>query len=240
MLRKLGPFVALCAIALISQAVSSAAEFEGIQQGADWLVTQTGTFFVIGGVNVPLMGVPDPLFNGADTIIQRLSDLNVPDVAGSTATTNLHMLELQLQSTAPVNIGGSFFDVFVNLNPAIPTTGTLTLTQTVSGEGIPEGTFTSFFDVFFTLTFKQGGVTVPCPIGATAPNCNLELTLTGSGQWTDDVPGVWLVGSVTESHPGSGVHMARQIPTAPEPASGLVFATGLAGVVALVNRKRRR
>jgi hypothetical protein len=230
----------LCTIALISQAVSSAAEFEGIQAGADWLVTQPGTFFVIGGITVPLIGVADPRFNGADTIIQRLSDLNVPDIAGSTATTSLHMLELQLQSTAPVNIGGNFFDVFVNLNPATQTNGTLTLVQIVSGEGIPEGTFTSFFDVFFTLTFKQNGVTVPCPIGATAPNCNLELTLTGAGQWTDDVPGVWMVGQVIESHPGSGVHMAQQIPTGPEPASSILFGAGLAGIIMLVNRKRRR
>lgn len=55
----------------------------------------------------------NPAFpGGPDTIVTRLSDLIVPDVVNSQSTTSTRMTLLSLKSTAPVNFGGTFFDVY--------------------------------------------------------------------------------------------------------------------------------
>src|SRR5260370_8143003 len=119
------------------------------------------------------------------------------------------MTLLALKSTAPVNFGGTFFDIYVDLDPTPghTTNGTLTLTQTVAGEGTPEGTFTSFFDVFFDIDLTPAGQPkAACVIGA---NCTAsEAQLNGSGSCTDATPhGLSLVRNA--NYPA---------PTAPHPA----------------------
>lgn len=221
-----GPAVSLILAICLCPAISTGqatSDTDIVPAGPDMFATQPGTFFnlpAIGQVN--FLGVPDA--QGADTIIQRLAAINVPDVIGATETVPLKMTMLDLKSTAPVNIGGSFFDVLVTLNPGIASTGTLDLTQTVNGEGIPEGTFTTSLDVNFILTFEQNGKPIPCPLGNA--NCDQMLSLTGNGLWTDDLGEHWIIGGVKESHPGGGVHIAREIP---EPASLLLIGAGLLG-----------
>jgi hypothetical protein len=180
----------------------------------------------------------NPLFaGGPDTIVRRLSDLNVPDVANSSATTATIMTLLALKSVAPVNVGGSFFDIYVDLDPGHVTNGSLTLTQTVAGEGISEGVLNSFFDVFFDLSLTPvGQPKAPCTVGV---NCfpGEVNPLNGSGSWTDDTTnGVFLVGQVNYVAPTEG-HNAMQIPT-PEPASLLLVSAGLAGLLALAKLRR--
>jgi hypothetical protein len=58
----------------------------------------------------------------------------------------------------PVNIGGSFFDVFVTLDPG-PNSGGLNLSR--ASDSASSGTFNSFFDVFVELDLT--------PIGGGAP-----------------------------------------------------------------------
>lgn len=194
-----------------------------VPAGPDMFVTQPGTFFVIPGIGqVNFLGVPNA--QGADTIVQRLSAIDVPDVAGATQTIDTKMTLLDLKSTAPVNIGGSFFDVFVTLNPNIASTGTLMLTQTINGEGVPEGTYISTLNVNFVLTFEQNGNAVACPLGA--GNCDQLLSLTGNGLWTDDLGIDWIIGPVNEKKPNGGRHRATLLP---EPSSLMLMGAGLLG-----------
>src|SRR5262249_51221379 len=61
-----------------------------------------------------------------DTIVQRKADAILP-VVGSSATIPIEMVALSLQSARPVNVGGSFFDVFVHLTPNTHSEGTMTI-----------------------------------------------------------------------------------------------------------------
>jgi hypothetical protein len=221
----------LLTIALVCNAQVAPGDADFVPAGNDLLKTLPGTFFVIGGTSVPLHGVPDP--TGADTIIRRLADISIPDVIGASQTINTQITELNLMSNPGAGPGGT--TVFINLTPGVASLGTLTMTQTINGEGIPEGTFRSFFDVFFDVQLLAGNQPVPCsPAGGIL--CHEELTLTGSGLWTDDLPGGFLVGQVTESHPGGGVHVAQPNP---EPGTLLLFGTGLALVVLSLKRRHR-
>lgn len=221
-----------------------------IPAGFDYFVTLPGTYFDINGTPVPLTGIPDPGNNGADTIVQRLSSIDLPDTAGSTETILTVMTELNLTGVDPFcpQIGGAPCDVFINLDPTNPTLGSLAFTQTVNGDAAVdpscgggtaacEGTFTSFFDVFFDISFTTlGGTPLPCDLSGDTVCPQSDLTLTGSGSWTDGT-GLFVVGGqVTESHPGAGVHVAHQIET-PEPGTWLLLGLGL-GLAALSRRRQ--
>src|SRR5260370_15818130 len=183
LIRGSRSLVLLCVLAIASQIVTRADFFEGVQKGTDWLVTLPGTFVVVNGSTIPMMGNPS-FAGGPDTIVQRLTDMVVPDVINSSATTATKMALLALKSTAPVNFGGTFFDIYVDLDPGHATNGTLTFTQTVSGEGIPEGTFSSFFDVFFTIDLTPAGQ--PKAASVIGANCTAsQAQLNGSGSWSD-------------------------------------------------------
>jgi len=136
MVRKItSTLVLLCVLAIASGTVTRASETtEGVLAGTDWLVTLPGTFVTFMGNPIAMMG--NPAFpGGPDTIVTRLSDMIVPDVVNASGTTATIMTLLSLKSVAPVNVGGSFFDVYVNLDPGHVTNGSITLTQTVAGEG---------------------------------------------------------------------------------------------------------
>jgi len=225
------PFVVFSLLATVPLCNAQVADTDFVPAGADVLKTLPGTLFVIGGISVPLHGVPDA--TGADTIIQRLAAISIPDVIGSTQTINTQMTELNLMSDAGAGPGGS--TVFIGLTPGVPSLGTLTMVQTINGEGIPEGTLTSFFDVFFDIRLLAGTQPVPCdPAGDIV--CHSELTLTGSGLWTDDIPGGFLVGQVVEQHPGGGVHIAQNNP---EPGTFVLLGSSILLASLCLKRRHR-
>jgi hypothetical protein len=212
--------------------------------GPDYFKTVTGTFFTIAGVPVPLTGIPDPAKFGADTIVQRLGNIDVSDVLGATQTINTQMTALNLTGVDPIcPATGAPCKVFIHLDPAAPTLGDLSFTQTINGEGSIEGTFTSFFDVFFDLSFTTlGGAPLPCDSLGNTGCLQPDITLTGFGSWTDDNGQLFIVGGlvheVTPSSPG--VHNAQQIQSTPEPVSSVLLGTGLASLLAMGRRRRFR
>jgi hypothetical protein len=244
---KSAPLALLVVLTCASQSMLRAGtcvnDADCILAGFDYFVTTAGTFFTIAGVPVPLMGIPDPAHFGADTIVQRLMNIDVADVINSTQTVNTQMTELALTGVDPncPQPGIGACNVFIHLDPAHPTLGNLIFTQTVNGEGVPEGTFTSFFDVFFDLSFTTlGGAPLPCDVNGNTTCLQPDLTLTGSGSWTDDNGGAFIVGgTVQESHPSPpGVHDAQQIQPTPEPVSAALLGVGLAGLLALARRRQ--
>ena len=60
---------------------------------------------------------PFPPNGTFDTVIQRLNDVTLSGI-GSTGTADIRFRYLSLMSTAPVDIGGSFFDLYVGLDPS--------------------------------------------------------------------------------------------------------------------------
>ena len=233
----ISPVLVLAFLALVSP-LSIQADSETIPAGNDYLITVPGvTYTTIPGIGkVPLMGNPSacgsPCLGGSDTVVHRDTEvLGTPDVPGAQeGTISTTLTQLWLKSVAPVNIGGSFFDVFVNLDPAAPpSTGLLDL-QNTSGDGtpsVPEGDFKidSFFDIFVELTLT--------PVGGGAPVVDHEEILLGAGGsgWNDPDDGAasFLALPVQECTADlSTCHVAVNT-SVPEPGSVLLLMTAMAG-----------
>jgi PEP-CTERM motif len=160
-----------------------------ILAGTDYISTPAGSSFDFGP------GIGTVTFQGrfgpgvADTMITRLDNAILPNV-GDTDTVRLQMRLLELMSVAPVNIGGSFFDVFVSLDPNARSLGEMTIHHEFPDDDgpAPEGTFTSMLSVHFIASFVPVLGGNPTEIKAT-----LDLTSLPT-QWSHEPPpGVLLV-----------------------------------------------
>src|SRR5260221_6761218 len=154
MVRVSTPFQTILLVLGFSMAVSAAdidPTVPSVALGSDYFATQPGTHFNFGGGigDVNLLGLPIGPFN-TDTIIQRRADA----VLGGQPIP-IQMVALSLKSTAPVSVGGSFFDVFITLDPANLANDTGTMS--IAGNTTAGGTFSSALNVFFQAHFAPTG-----------------------------------------------------------------------------------
>jgi hypothetical protein len=161
-------------------------------------------------VKVPVVINP----NEVSTVIQR-GAIHFNNV-GDTDTVPIEIVELHLTSIDPIMVTygsepPSFFDVFVDLDPAASQTpGSLQLTWTgFNTAGFPVGTMQTTLPVDFRLQF----------IGTEPSDPQAQMPLTGSTVLGPGGPG--------------GTWQAT-----PEPTTLLLFISGLAGVVGIGLRKR--
>ena len=113
-------FVAVIALSLSAIAAAQPSPLT-VALGFDYLQTQPGSSFQLrsGNRSCELHGVPltaalippgyQQSLAGTDTIVQRQADA---DINGNPIP--IQLMALSVESTAPVNVGGSFFDVFVH------------------------------------------------------------------------------------------------------------------------------
>lgn len=149
-----------------------------ILAGSEYRTTAAALFDFGAGIGpIALTGAFGP--GVVDTVITRLENAMLPAI-GSSDTIDIQMRLLELRSIAPVFIGGSFFDVFFDLDPSRVSTGTMTISHEFPDNGTPapEGTYTSTL----TLNYRASFV----PVGAGTP-----MTLTGSVTRTTPGPLPW-------------------------------------------------
>ena len=247
---KAQAIVALCFGAILALSfcpTARAIEIE-ILSGPEYFATQPGTEFSFGSYGtINLMGVPFGPGN-TDTIVERLSQ--APVSPGGTIQIPIEIVALSMESTQPLNIAGSLFNVFVTLNPAQLNndTGQMTITANSAGTG---GTFTSSLDVYFDACLQPGAQGVGCANG-TSPIATGEEVLTNSGaNWSmtpspgyvSPIGDFFVQGTVTENclpgtTPPCGPSATYVIEPAvtPEPSSLALWATGLV-LVGILGKK---
>ena len=222
--RKIGLILTLAVSAVMPTARASS-----ILAGSDYLSTTSASFDFGPGIGpVVLIGAFGP--GVADTVVTRLTNAILP-IVGSSDTIPIQMRLLELRSVAPVSVGTSFFDVFVHLDVAMNSLGTMTITHEFPDNGTPaaEGNFTSSLTVNFLADF----VPVGPGAGMTIPG-SLALTTSSPLPWSHEPPpGAIIVPGpvgdldanlhdplppgfndffpllVIEQHPGVGLHTAQ-------------------------------
>ena len=114
---------------------------------------------VVDFEGVPLgivdLGSGPVVVGDADTIIERLQ---AADLSGGSATIDIEIVALSLQSVDPVDLGfGAGFEfITIELNTSSPSVQS-TMTIQDSGEGSPHGTFDSTLNFTFDVVGSVGG-----------------------------------------------------------------------------------
>jgi hypothetical protein len=152
-----------CAIfaAALGLLAAPPAKGDSVLTGTDYFATAAALFDFGGGIGaIVLTGAFGPAV--ADVAITRIEDASLPAV-GSSDTIDVELRMFELRSVAPVFTGGSFFDVFVHLDPVLASTGTMTISHEFPDDGTPaaEGTYSSSVTVNLIVDFV--------PIGGGAP-----------------------------------------------------------------------
>jgi hypothetical protein len=218
--------------------------------GSDYFVTQPGTTFM----GVAFNGVPNGP-GGSDTIVERLANVSLGTGAPASGATPLLMTQLNLISAAPANFGlgvGFYYFTLQSSRDGPATTGNMTINLTSADDLAPltpEGSFSSFFDVFFDI--RSGSLN-----GVIAQSGDLTLTNSGASWDANPAPSAFLVpglkgdvtanlhtnkiqnadihdmdffpiGVVTQAFRGQGVLVVQTTQNTPEPGTMTLIAGGL-------------
>ena len=236
------------ALALAAAVVAVPARADLVLKGADYFATIQPTFFTPLGALNPLAGLPIGPGN-TDTIVHRQRDCSLSlGTLGSNCTIPIELVALSLVSTVnPM--------VRLRESPTLISSGEMTIKSDGSGTG---GTFSSFFDIFFEVSFDGGntftpggpnqftqsdavwttfehGLLVDGKIGDQNANRHTNkdgsaCPVFGQGRCVD----FYLVGAVQECAAADGCHTA--IPVVPEPGTWALLGLGLAAIAGLGRR----
>ena len=152
--------------------------------------------------------------------------INFPVGGSAPDTIPIEIVALSLQSTSPIEVNSSFFDLSFSLFPNTTSGGTATINL--------DGTLTSFFDVIVQLTFT--------PVGGGSPFVHSQPILVSLG-------GVLVIDPTRQPPPpptpywqllcqtgaGRGDMSVCRVPVpptkVPEPSTAILVALGLAGIL---------
>lgn len=230
------PLIAVCMLL----ATWSQAWADPINPGFDYLTTPPSSVSLMTPFGPVLLSGHGIGGTSIDTIVQRHSGLP----SGGTGVIDAEIVALSLISVTPVEITGSFFDVFVTINkgglwpgilqpdPLPASIGQITITSHVDSPAPGGGTFDSFFDVFADLVFVEVGgpsniLSTPLPpdqLRSFGSSWTHGGTTEAMGGFRPDGPIVHS-GPHPQTNPGDPP-FPRPIP---EPASLLLFGSALLG-----------
>ena len=223
-------------VVTIALGLGNTASADPIGPGFDLFTTRPGTFHDIPGIG-QILFTGGGLIPGTnvDTIVERLAGID-PFPVGGVGTIPIILRSLSLQSVTPVNIGGTFFDVFASALPVQAPGSMMVFHTTVDG-----GIFLSELPVAVQLTF--------IPVAEGMPfSTTFSTTFVAACEWSHTPPpnypvlpqfpsgGFFALPCIEISTPGPGAHVVEP-GQVPEPATLLLLASGLTGIAGFARKR---